>query len=265
MQLLFYARLDGVEFFVGGLLECGVGCLAVDGVNHHLTGGNGAHGIEPGIDIGVGGVVDAGSFQKHGLYDGVSMEGSHTLNDFFHVVPLPAGTVYLIYKVGVDGVEFQNVVVDFHQGSVYLRTVKQSGIAEHADLCLWEILVAQKQRVVDDLWELRVARGLSVAGEGEYVGCRTVLQHILQSRLERCCHLIASGHLLVRTMVGIEAAFAVDTVKGTNLAVGRQQVDAQRYTQSPTVYGSENGRWIDNCTHTACKFTLFFCDSKKNQ
>ena len=47
-------------------------------------------------------------------------------------------------------------------------------------------------------------------------------------------------------MVGIEAAFTVDAVERAHLAIGRQQVDAQRNAQSATMYRPENGRWIDN-------------------
>jgi hypothetical protein len=56
-------------------------------------------------------------------------------------------------------------------------------------------------------------------------------------------------------VVLVETALTIDTVKRTNLAVGWQQVDAKRDAESATVNRPEDGRWIDNRTHTGCKIT----------
>ena len=42
---------DGIELFVGGLEETLGGCLAVDGVDHHLLGLDGFDSLEPWADI----------------------------------------------------------------------------------------------------------------------------------------------------------------------------------------------------------------------
>ena len=65
-------------------------------------------------------------------------------------------------------------------------------------------------------------------------------------------------------MVFIETTFAIDTVEGTDLAVGRQQVNAQRDAEAAAMDGAEDRRWIDNCTHNGRKITFFFGVDKIN-
>ena len=65
-------------------------------------------------------------------------------------------------------------------------------------------------------------------------------------------------------MVFIEATLAIDAVEGADLTVGRQQVDAQRDAKAAAVNRTEDGRWIDNCTHNGCKVTFFFGVDKIN-
>jgi hypothetical protein len=48
-------------------------------------------------------------------------------------------------------------------------------------------------------------------------------------------------------MILVETTLAINTIKGTQLAITRQQVDTQGYPQSATVYRAENGRGINHC------------------
>ena len=65
-------------------------------------------------------------------------------------------------------------------------------------------------------------------------------------------------------MVFIETTLAIDAVERTDLAVGWQQVDAQRDAETAAVDGAEDRRWIDNCTHNGRKITFFFGVDKIN-
>ncbi len=172
--------------------------------------------------------------------------------------------VYLFNIGGVYGVQFQDVVVDAHQSIVHLWTVYHGGIAEYADFCSWTILVAQPDGVVNNLGKVGVTGGLAIACKGQHVRQLPLGRHLLKLGFQLFSYLFAGRHGQGRTVVFIEAALTVDAVEAAHLAVGRQQIDAERYAQTTAVYGPENGRWIDNCTHNECKNTIFFWENQKN-
>ena len=87
---------------------------------------------------------------------------------------------------------------------------------------LREILVAQADDISHDGCKLRVGSWLAIACECEDVGRRTVGLHVEQTGFEGGNHLLVSWELGLRTVVGIESAFAVDAVETAHLAVGRQ-------------------------------------------
>jgi hypothetical protein len=66
-------------------------------------------------------------------------------------------------------------------------------------------------------------------------------------------------------MVFVQTTFAIHTVEGADLTVGRHEVDAERDTQPAAVYRPEDGRWIDNRTHTGCKITYLKQKKKKRK
>ena len=134
--------------------------------------------------------------------------------------------VYLIYICGVDGVEFLYVVVYKHQGVVNGLTVDHGGVAQYGDLRLGTILVAQADGVADDLSKVGVAGGLAVAGKGQHVGQLAIGYHLFQFDFEFGSHFFSSRQGQGGTVVFVETTFAIDAVEGTDLAVGRQQVDA---------------------------------------
>ena len=59
--------------------------------------------------------------------------------------------------------------------------------------------------------------------------------------LQGYSHLLTRGQGQLRTVLFIESTLTVDTVERTHLAVGRQQVDAQRKAEAPTVDRAEDG------------------------
>ena len=99
---------------MGGLEQTLGGRLAVDGVDHHLLGLDVLDGLQPGSNVCLARVVDAlpvtFTAHKHRLDDQVAIECLHPLDDGVHIVSA-VRVIHLIYIYGVDGVEFQDVVV----------------------------------------------------------------------------------------------------------------------------------------------------------
>ena len=122
-------------------------------------------------------------------------------------------------------------------------------VAQHTHFCLRAILVAQPDGVANDLREMRMTGGLTVARKGQYIRQLSISHHRLQLGLQFLGHLLTGGEGQRRTVVLVEATLTIDTVERAHLAVGRQQVDAQRDAQPAAMHGAEDGRRIDNCTH----------------
>ena len=88
-------------------------------------------------------------------------------------------------------------------------------------------MVAQPDRVVDNLCELRMTGRLSVASECQHVGQLSVIDHLPERLFQMLGYLLALGEGKGRTVVFIETTLTVDAVERTYFSVGRQQVDAQ--------------------------------------
>ena len=101
------------------------------------------------------------------------------------------------------------------------------GVGEDADACLWEIVVAQTDGVIDDLREVGVQGGFAVACKGEDIGRGSFCLHELKACLECVGDFLGRRHAEVGAVPGVEAAFAIDAVEGTDFSVGRKQVDAE--------------------------------------
>ena len=144
-----------------------------------------------------------------------------------------------------------------------LLAMDHRGIAEYGDLGIRTVLIAQTDGVGDDFGEVRVAGRFTVACEGQHVGQTTFGSHGLQLLFQFLRHLFSRRKGQLGAMVFVEAALAIDTVETAHLSVGGQEVDAKRKSEATAVDRSENGGWIDNCTHNACKITIFFGVAKK--
>ena len=240
---------------MGGFEQIVVGCLAVDGIDHHLSRLDVFYRLKPRKNILVARVVDIvttrSALEKHGLNNHMTVECLQTLNDFTDVVGT-GGAVHLINICRIDGIELLNVVVHSHECVVDSLAMGESRVAQHRHFGIGEILVAQPQSVVHDFREMRMAGGLAIACKGKDVGRRTILLHVAQLVFESLSHLLTCWQFLLGPVVGIETAFAVNTVEGAGLSVTGQQVDAQRHTQPATMHRTENGRRIDDCAH-GCK------------
>ena len=220
---------DDVELFVGGFLEFVGGRLTVDGVNHHLAGLDELEGAEPGKHVGVIDVADGVALvfalHKQGLNDTVLAESDEAVDDGLNVVAR-MGTVNPLDVVGLNGVEFADVVIHTAQGIEHGRTHDLSGVGEDTDFGVGEILIAQADGVVDDFGEMRMQGGLAIARKGEDIGFQTLLLHLGKLCLQSLGHFFAGGLLLFGSVVLVESTFTVDAVEGTHFAVGRKQVDA---------------------------------------
>ena len=190
----YYTVANGIQLFATCFLQTLCGRLAVDGVDHHLLRTDAFQGVQPGAYKRFAGIVDrhavAFAAHEHGLYDDVAVEGFHAFDDGVDVVSA-VGTVYLIYIVGVYGVQFQDVVVDPHQCVVHLLPVDEGGVRQDTDLGFRTIQVAQADGVVDDFGKMRMARGLAIAGKGQHVGQLPTGLHLLKLCLQFACHFLA--------------------------------------------------------------------------
>ena len=156
-------------------------------------------------------------------------------------------TIHLINIYRVDGIQFQDIIVHTHQGIMDSLTVNHRRVTEHRDLGIGEILVAQTQRIIDNLRKLRIDRWFTIACESQHIRRRSVGQHILQFSLECLGHLLTTRHWFGGTMISVETTFTIDAVKRAHFAIGRQEIDTQRDAESTTMNRPENGRRIDDC------------------
>ena len=83
-----------------GLEQSLGGCLSVDGVDHHLTGSDFLHCLQPGSHVCLACVIDALAVafatHEHGLDDEVAVECLHVADDGRYVVGA-VGMIHLIY------------------------------------------------------------------------------------------------------------------------------------------------------------------------
>ena len=173
---------DGIKLFVTGFFKSVGRCLTIDGVDHNLLWLNLFDSLKPRSDILLCRIVDRLALiraaHEHGLDDDVSIEGFHAVDDGVDVV-MGVGTVNLINICGVDGVEFQDVVVDQHQGVVNLLAMDHGGIREHTNLGLRTVFVAQADGVTDDVGKMRMAGRFAIASKGQYIGQLALGSHVL--------------------------------------------------------------------------------------
>ena len=101
--------------------------------------------------------------------------------------------------------------------------------------------VAQGDGVVYYGGEVGVSGRFAVACKGYHVEVSAVGFHPCQRLFEGFRHLLACGSGRVRTVVGVESAFAVDAVEAAYLSVAGLQIDAERHSEPAAVYWSEDG------------------------
>jgi hypothetical protein len=89
-------------------------------------------------------------------------------------------TIYLADVRSVDGIEFQDVVIDTQKSVTDILTMKLGGVAEDRHTGIGEILVAKTKGIVDDGREVRMTRRLTIAGKGKDVRTLACPLHLLQ-------------------------------------------------------------------------------------
>lgn len=124
------------------------------------------------------------------------------------------------------------------------------GVREDRDPCRGAQLVAQTERIVDNLLEVGVERRLAVSGEGDDVGRRAVGHHAAERRCEVLMHRLPGVEAPGSGVLGIPAAFAVDAVETAEFRFDGEQVDSQREAEPPRVDGAEDDVVIE-CSHAA--------------
>lgn len=172
---------------------------------------------------------------------------------------MSCGAVDTADVIDVDGVEFENVVVEAFEGFEDGGTANEGGIAQHADFGIGEIFVTQGDDVVHYFWKLWMGCGFAVAGKSEYVGVWPVLLHEDQTCFEGGVHFFTGGQAMMGVVVLVVSALAVDAIEGAVLAVVGKQVDAQRYAETAAVDGAEDGGRIDYCRQFVC-YELWITD-----
>ena len=153
--------------------------LPINSIYHNLTRGNVDDGLEPRSNEIVGDIVVAVTLHKHCLYDGLSAEHLEITYHFLDVVTT-CRAIYLTDVRSVDGIEFQDVVIDTQKGVTDILTMQLGGVAEDRHTGIGEILVAKTKGIVDDGREVRMTRRLTIAGKGKDVRTLACPLHPLQ-------------------------------------------------------------------------------------
>lgn len=225
------AVADGIEFGRSGFGQVVVGCLAVDGVNHHTLGTDTAEGFQPRSDKGLGGIVEVAlgimTFKKHGLDDDMPLKPRQVVDDALHIVAGRNGPVKPSDVIGVDGVKFLDIVVNAHQCIMHLWAVNHRGIAQHRHFGLREIAVAQRQCVIDDASEVGMSRGFTISGKGQHVRSGTIFAHVYKAQFQGLTHFFTGRKFPHRPMVAVESALTIQAIEGAHLAIAWQQVDTK--------------------------------------
>ena len=106
-------------------------------------------------------------------------------------------------------------------------------------LSIREKLITQCNYIINYTGKLGICRGLSVTGKGQHVGLGPIGLHSGKGGAQGVVDFLSGGSVMMRMVLAVTAALAVDAVKGAYLTVGGHQVNTQRYTQATAVNGSE--------------------------
>ena len=200
-----------------------------------------SYGFYPGGYILLTGVVNAFAAHEHGLDDDLAIEGFKLLYDLRDVIRGRLGLVNLADVCHIDGVEFLDVVIDLLQGFEDIGLVKHGGIAQHGNLGIGEVAVSGFDGIVDDAGKVGVAGGFAIACEGYDIERLTFLVALAEHLGESLTHFFAGRASALGASLAVKAAFAIDAVKRTYLAIGWHEVYAQRNAEAPGMYWAEYG------------------------
>ena len=210
---------------MSGFLQVMVGSLPVNRIDHHLTGSDLLDCFQPREHKLIGCIIHifpkVTTFQKHSLNNTISFEFFHLFDDLPYGI-FPVGTIQEMNVFFVHRIQLQDIIIYLVQCIEYCRTVNEGRIAQYTYFCIREIVVTKCQCIFYNFRKMRVGSRFTVSGKCEYIGGGTVLLHIFQLFFQGDAHFFTSGQMLLRTMVGIEAAFTINAVERADFSVFRQ-------------------------------------------
>ena len=71
------------------------------------------------------------------------------------------------------------------------RLVTIGGIAQHTDFSFWEIVIAQRDGVLNDTRKVGVHGGFAITSKGDDIGTTSIALHLLERLLQFLRHLFA--------------------------------------------------------------------------
>jgi len=132
----------------------------------------------------------------------------------------------------INRIQFHNVIVDLLQCFEYIGAFNKSRITQYANLGIGKITITKKQCIMNNPGKIRMTSRLTVTGKSKHIGLWPVGFHINQFILKSFDYLFISRHRGFGSIIGIQSAFTINTIKRTNFSVGRQKVNTQRDSQS---------------------------------
>ena len=191
-----YAVGNGVELGTGYAAQGGLGRGTVDCVDHDFAWRYAAVGVDEGVDLGVGGVVDGLAVVlaagEHGLYYALGAEFGQAFDGLSDRIS-GVGPVEEVSCLFEGAVELEYVVVYFTECGRNGMVGNAGGICEDADFDVGKVAVAQSYGVVDHSCEIGVERRLAVAGESDDIERSAVLYEREQFLFEQTRHFVARG------------------------------------------------------------------------
>ena len=178
--------------------------------------------------------------QEHGLDNHLALETTEILQQFGKTEARLVGHVNLSDALVQHRVELHDIVFYLAQRLEDILFPQHRRIGEDGYLRRRAMLVANGDGIVDNARKIRVHRRLAVAREGNDIGHLPVGPHLVQFPGQCLADLLAARHLLMRAMVFIVPAFAINTIESTELPVSREQIHAEGNPQAAAVYRAVN-------------------------
>ena len=212
------------------LAQSGNRGLTVYCVYHYLFGRNLLKSLYPRLYVTVCSIVHVMAARcarkEHCLYYYVTLELTEGLDNGIQVI-MAHRIVYHTDIINIHCVKFLDIVVQLEQGIEYGRIRNTGTVAQYAHLGIRKEFVTQCQYIVHNTGELGVGGGLAVTCKGQHVGFGPIGLHLGKGGAQGLIYLRPGGPMMMRMVLAVTAALAVDAVKGAYLTVGGHQV----YTQ----------------------------------
>ena len=137
-------------------------------------------------------------------------------------------------------IELQNIVIDTLQRTAHRLAANHRRIAQHRHSRRGAQLIAQSNSVVDNRLKLRVHRRLAITRKCDHIGRRALVSHLAQLRSQQFSNHLSIVKTTRAAVIAIPAALAIDAVEIAQFSLCRQQIDAQRESQSARTDRAKN-------------------------